>query len=115
MFAEAYSEFSQGSKMERFAQIVYGFFVVNYFRKTSILDVLQGSEYDSDLQSILFELRNFFHRPNMQSFRVFTNLYDSINPLHSNVSFLYPLFSVGIEMGHWGEEDLLPSILHGKH
>ena len=40
---DAYSEPCQSSKMELFAKIVNGL-TVNYFAKSSILDVWQGSE-----------------------------------------------------------------------
>ena len=43
--SEVYSETCQTSKIERFAKIVHGFDPLTIFKKFSILDVWQGSEY----------------------------------------------------------------------
>ena len=47
--SEAYSEHCQTSNMELFAKIVNSFLSLTIFAKSSILDVWQGFEYNSDL------------------------------------------------------------------
>ena len=44
---EAYSEPCQASKDEAFCEDSSSLSIVNYFRKSSILEVWQGSEYTS--------------------------------------------------------------------
>ena len=52
--AEAYAEPCKTSKMEFSAKIVNGIQPLTIFAKSSVLEVWQGSEYDSELEVIYF-------------------------------------------------------------